>query len=176
MMLVIGTIIVSTIVFGLMTADMSWQNILVGFGLSSGVLLLFRKEALPKPLPPTGFATQVILTSPLLAWYLLIDIIKGTWMVLTTTLGLRPLRQPGIVKMSIAQYSPYGVGPVGYFITLSPGSFMVDVDWEAREMLVHVLDASDPDQVRADAEKYYRLWARKETTQRPEDQGGDPHA
>jgi hypothetical protein len=47
---------------------------------------------------------------------------------------------------------------VGYFITLSPGSFLVDVDWDAGEMLVHVIDASDPEAVRRDAEKYYRLW------------------
>jgi hypothetical protein len=35
---------------------------------------------------------------------------------------------------------------------------MVDIDWDERVMLVHVIDASDPDAVRKDAEKYYRLW------------------
>lgn len=169
MMLIIGTILASTIIFGLMTADLSWQNLLVGLAISSGTLWLFRKESLPRPLPPNGFALHVIKTSPLLFWYLLTDILQGTWIVVQTTLGWRELRKPGIVKMPVGKHSPYGVGPVGYFITLSPGSFMVDVDWEAREMLVHVLDASDPDQVREDAEKYYKLWEHPET-------GGGGHA
>lgn len=169
MMLIIGTILASTIVFGLMTADLSWQNMVVGFAISSGVLVLLRKESLPRTLPPTGFALHVIFTSPLLFWYLFVDILKGTWLVIQTTVGLRELRKPGIVKMPIGKHSPYGVGPVGYFITLSPGSFLVDVDWDAREMLVHVLDASDPDQVRQDAEKYYKLWEHPLT-------GGGDHA
>lgn len=158
MILILGILASSTLGFALMTADFSWQNLTVGLGLSIGLLWLFRKQVIPRPLPPNGFALHLIIYTPVLIWYLLIDILKGTWVVTLTTLGIRPLRKPGIVKLPIGGHSPYGVGPVGYFVTLSPGSFMVDVDWNTREMLVHVLDASDPDAVRKDAEKYYRLW------------------
>lgn len=158
MILILGILISSTLVFTLMTADLTWQNLVVGFAISLGLLLILRKQVLPRPLPPNGFAWHLIIYSPVLLWYLFIDILKGTWIVSLTTLGLRPLRKPGIVKLPIAAHSPYGVGPVGYFVTLSPGSFMVDVDWDAGEMLIHVIDASDPEEVRRDAEKYYRLW------------------
>jgi len=158
MILIIAILISSTFIYALMTADLTWQNLLVGFVISFGLTAILRRQILPRPLPPNGFAWHLILYSPVLLWYLFIDILKGTWVVSLTTLGIRPLRKPGIVKLPIGAHSPYGVGPVGYFVTLSPGSFMVDVDWEAGEMLIHVIDASDPDEVRRDAEKYYRLW------------------
>jgi multisubunit Na+/H+ antiporter MnhE subunit len=44
---------------------------------------------------------------------------------------------------------------------LSPGTFLVDVDEEDRTMLVHVLDASDPDAVRAEFEAFYRRYQRR---------------
>jgi multisubunit Na+/H+ antiporter MnhE subunit len=94
-----------------------------------------------------------------LFYYLFIDILKGSWQVIRVTMGFEPLRHPGIIKISFKDFSAYGVGPVGYFITLSPGSFMVDIDWDEQIMLIHVLDASDPDAVRRDAERYLNLWA-----------------
>jgi multisubunit Na+/H+ antiporter MnhF subunit len=33
--------------------------------------------------------------------------------------------------------------------SLSPGSVLVDIDWDRRDLLMHVIDASDPDGVRA---------------------------
>jgi|GEM_PF-1660369 len=158
MILILGILISSVAIFSLMTADFSGQNLMVGLVLSTVLLWVFRRQVIPRPLPRTDFSFHLLVYAPVLFWYLFIDILKGTWIVSLTTLGLRPLRKPGIVKFPIGAHSPYGVGPVGYFITLSPGSFMVDVDWENREMLVHVIDASDPDALRRDAEKYYRLW------------------
>ncbi len=158
MILITGVLASSTLIFALMTADFGWQNLLVGFVISLSLLWVFRAQVLPRPLPPAGFALHLIVYSPVLLWYLLIDILKGTYQVAVITLGIRPLRRPGIVNLPIGRHSPYGVGPVGFFVTLSPGSFMIDIDWDAQEMLVHVIDASDPDAVRRDAEKYYRLW------------------
>jgi multisubunit Na+/H+ antiporter MnhE subunit len=158
MILIIGTIIGSTLVFGLMSADLGWQNLLLGAAFSSFFMWLLRRQLIPRPLPENGFALHLLVYFPVLVWYLLIDILKGTWQVMVVTLGIRPLAKPGIVKLPIAAHSPYGVGPVGYFITLSPGSFMIDVDWDDGAMYVHVIDASDPEMIRRDAEKYYRLW------------------
>ena len=158
MILIIGILASSVFLFGLMTADFSWQNMVLGFAISVALLWGFRKQVIPRPLPPSGFALHLVIYAPVLFWYLFIDILKGTWAVTLTTLGIRPLRKPGIVTLPLGQHSPYGIGPVGYFITLSPGSFLVEVDWDAREMLVHVIDASNPEAVHRDAEKYYRLW------------------
>lgn len=158
MILVLGIVLSSAAVFGLVVSDFSWENMLVAVTLSSVLLVIFRRHALPRSLPPNGLALHLVVYSPVLFWFLLIDILKGTYQIITITVGLRPLVQPGIVKIPIGNHSPTGVGPVGFFVTLSPGSFLVDIDWEEYVMLVHVIDATDPDAVRKDAEKYYRLW------------------
>jgi multisubunit Na+/H+ antiporter MnhE subunit len=158
MILLLGILVASTTIFCLVVTDFSWENILVATAISAGLMYVFRNQIVPRRLPPIGLSLHLIIYSPVLFWYLLIDILKGTYQVITVTLGIRPLRQPGIVKIPIGNHTPAGVGPVGFFVTLSPGSFLVDILWEERVMLVHVLDASDPDDVRKDAEKYYRLW------------------
>jgi multicomponent Na+:H+ antiporter subunit E len=156
--LVLAILFSSAAIFCMMVTDFSWENILVALALSGALMFMFRRQILPRPLPSTGLSLHLIIYAPVLFWYLFIDILKGTYQIITITLGVRPLRKPGIVKIPIGAHSAYGVGPVGYFITLSPGSFMVDIDWEEKMMLVHVVDASDPEAIRRDAEKYYRLW------------------
>jgi multicomponent Na+:H+ antiporter subunit E len=158
MILALSIVITSAIVFCLVLTDFTWQNIIVALAISSALTYVFRRQVLPKKLPPVGLSLHLIIYAPVLLWYLFIDILKGTYQIVMITLGIRPLVKPGIVKIPIGAHSAYGVGPVGYFITLSPGSFLVDIDWDEKMMLVHVVDASNPDAVRKDAEKYYRLW------------------
>lgn len=153
----------------MMIGDFSWQNLVVGSALTGLLMYFFRAQIVPRPLPPVGLSLHILLYSPVLFYYLLIDILKGTWLVIRVSLGIEPLRRPGIIKYPIPTKSHYGAGPVGYFITLSPGSFLVDIDWEANVLLVHVLDASDPDALRRDAERYYRLWEYVPTEEREKD-------
>ena len=49
----------------------------------------------------------------------------------------------------------------GITTSLAPGSIVLDVDWDRNMMLVHVIDASDPDQVRADMQDLYDRYQRK---------------
>lgn len=180
MILVLGILISSALIFSLTVSYFSTENTVVALTLSAILVAIFRREVLPRSLPPNGLALHLIIYAPVLLWFLLIDIIKGTWQVLTITVGLRPLVQPGIVKIPIGMHTPAGVGPVGFFVTLSPGTFLVDIDWDEGVMLVHSIDASDPDGVRKDAEKYYRLWEYgtylPEVTKRETEEGGEPDA
>lgn len=158
MILIVGFLAGFILLFNLVIGDFSLENTLVGLVLSAALMWLFRKQVIPRPLPKNDFAFHLLIYAPVLFWYLFIDIIRGTWQVVMTTLDIHPLRQPGIVEVPLAAHSLYGVGPVGFFVTLSPGSFLVEIDWDEKQMLIHVLDASDPDRVRYDAEKYFRLW------------------
>ena len=158
MIILIGIFLASVAIFCMMVGDFSWQNLIIGSGLTGLLMHVFRAQIVPRPLPPVGLSLHILIYTPVLLYYLFVDILKGTWQVVKITAGIEPLRHPGIIKYPIPTKSPYGAGPVGYFITLSPGSFLVDIDWEENVLLVHVLDASDPDGLRRDAEKYYRLW------------------
>lgn len=88
------------------------------------------------------------------------DIVVGTWQVAATVLHLRPLVRPGIVAVPFGRRTDQGVLVSAFVATLSPGEFLVEVDHERRVLLMHVLDARDPDGVRARHEAFYERWQR----------------
>ena len=48
------------------------------------------------------------------------------------------------VRMRFSGLSPEGAATLGCLVTLTPGTTTVDVDMERGELLLHLLDASDP--------------------------------
>lgn len=148
----------STLVYALTLASFAPQDLLLGAFLSIGFVGIYRRTLFPMSLPESDYVLHILVFMPKFLGMLVWDIIKGTWQVTTFVIGLKELDHPGIVNIPLGNHSLAGTGIVGLFITLSPGSFLVDIDWEARVMLVHVIDASDPDAIREDADKYYRLW------------------
>lgn len=158
MMFRVVAILCLTAVFALTLGNFDPPNLVLGSVLSALLAAIYRKTLFPRQPPRSEFVMHIVLHLPrfltMLAW----DILKGTWLVTTFVLGIRKLDHPGIVKIPLGNHSPPGVGVVGLFITMSPGSFLVDIDWEGRYMLVHTIDASDPDQMRQDVERYYKLW------------------
>jgi multisubunit Na+/H+ antiporter MnhE subunit len=63
----------------------------------------------------------------------------------TAWLIVRPGRRPrpGLVRVPFSGLDPVGAACLGALITLTPGTTTIDVDLEAGEMLLHLLDASD---------------------------------
>ncbi len=109
--------------------------------------------------PVTGLPSRLVAFVPF-AVVIVWDILKGTWNVSLVVLHLRPLACPGLVAVPIAERSRLGVAVSALALSLSPGSFLVDVDWERGVILFHVLDASDPDRIRADLHRFYRRYQR----------------
>ncbi len=147
-----------TLTFALTLASLAWQDLLVGAVLSTLLLIVYRKRILPAYRAESEFVIHLLVRVPVFLWYLGNDILKGTWQVAVYVVGIRKLDHPGIVKVPFGNHSDAAVGFVGHLITISPGSFVVDIDWDDRTMLVHYIDASDPDMLRESVEKYYRLW------------------
>jgi multisubunit Na+/H+ antiporter MnhE subunit len=65
------------------------------------------------------------------------------------------------VLVPIGERSELGVAVTGLLIGLSPGSLLLDVDPERQAMLFHVIDASDPDAVRAQLDRFYQRYQRR---------------
>jgi len=173
-MIFVGVVIAGlTGIYCLALASAAWQDMVVGAALAAGLTSTLGRRFLPKPLPDGGYVIHVITYSPVFAWLLLVDVVKGTWLVASIVCGLKPLEHPGIVRVPLGNHSPHSVGVVGLLVTVSPGSFLVDVDWDDRVMLVHYMDASNPDKCRADVEKYYRLWEYGTHIPRPVTTGKD---
>ncbi len=87
------------------------------------------------------------------------DVLKGTWEVALVVLHLRPLVRPGLVKVPLGERTPTGVAVTALVTTLSPGALLVEANDEF--MLLHVIDASDPEAVRKDREDFYQRYQKK---------------
>lgn len=110
--------------------------------------------------PVAGLAGRVVAFVPfaaVVAW----DIARGTWAVASVVLHFRPLTHPGIVALPLEERSRLAVTVWALTTSLSPGSVLVDVDWQRRLMLIHFLDASDPDQLRAEHHRFYHRYQRR---------------
>jgi multisubunit Na+/H+ antiporter MnhE subunit len=114
----------------------------------------------PQELGPPPLAARVG-AFPLLLAALLADVVRGTWDVALWVLHRRPLQRPGIVVVPIGERTQLGVAVTGLLVGLSPGSLLLEVDSERQAMLFHVVDARDPDSVRAQIDRFYQRYQRR---------------
>ena len=116
------------------------------------------------PVAPRGAAPEFVgrvAWFPAFAAAVLADVALGTWDVALRVLHLRGAESPGIVRVPIGRRSDRGVAVSALATTLSPGSVLVEIDWQRREMLLHVIDATDPDRVRDRLQRFYDRYQRR---------------
>jgi len=160
MILVILVLILLTASYSLMLGSLAWEDLTLGLVLAGTLLAIYRRVLLPSPLPSTGRMVKAIAMFPLFAFMAVKDIVTGSWLMVLVVTGIRPLDHPGFVAIPIGERSPTAVGVSGMILTLSPGSFLVDVDWDEGVFLIHVIDASDPDAVRKGYQAFYDRYQR----------------
>ncbi len=148
-----------TLVYAMVLASFHPLDLLFGAVLSGALLYVFRSFVFgggPDPLP--GVLGRCAAFLPF-AWAIARDVVKGTWEVALVVLHFRPLVSPGIVKVPIGDRTPTGVAVSALVTTLSPGAFLIEANEEF--MLIHFLDAADPDAVRERQEDFYQRYQRK---------------
>lgn len=144
-----------TCVYGLALASFDPWDLALGLVASAATLVLFRRILFGgRPASIEGLGRRA-LGLPRLVWRVLVDITVGTWKVAAVVLHLRPLERPGIVVVPFGERTELGVVVSAFASTLSPGEYLVDIDWERRCFLMHVLDAGDPEAVRARFADFY---------------------
>jgi len=157
-MIALGLVIaLFTAIYALMLASTAWEDLLTGLILSSVLLGIFRSVVLPSPLPANRSTLRVLVAGPRYVWMMGRDVVVGTWDVARVVLGINRTYHPGIIKIPIGDHSERAVGFAGLCLTLSPGSFLLDVDWEERVMLIHVIDATNWEQIHDDMLEYFTL-------------------
>ncbi len=148
-----------TLVYAMVLASFHPLDLLFGAVLSGALLYVFRSFVFgggPDPLP--GVLGRFAAFLPF-AWAIAWDVAKGTGEVALVVLHFRPLVSPGIVKVPIGDRTPTGVAVSALVTTLSPGAFLIEANEEF--MLIHFLDAADPDAVREKQEDFYQRYQRK---------------
>ena len=113
--------------------------------------------------PEGGAVSQIgrVLWSPVFVAAVLADVLYGTWDVSLRVLHLRPVAHPGLVRIPIGQRSERGIAVSALATTLSPGTVLIEVDRQRDDLLLHVIDASDPDAVRERLQRFYERYQRR---------------
>jgi multisubunit Na+/H+ antiporter MnhE subunit len=146
-------------VYTMVLASFQPWDLFFGVVVSGVLVYAFRSFVFGgQPNPLTGLAGRAAAFFPFtvaVVW----DVLKGTWEVALITLHIKPLVEPGVVKLPVGERTPTGVAVLGLVTTLSPGAFLIEANDEF--MLIHVIDASDPDAFRDDREDFYRRYQRK---------------
>jgi multisubunit Na+/H+ antiporter MnhE subunit len=157
----VAAILGLTLVYALALASFHPLDLLFGAVLSSALVLASRRFVFGD-----GPGTEPSLLRRAVAFWpfalaVFREVLAGTWEVTLVTLHLRPLERPGIVEVPIGERTPAGVAAWAVVVGLPPGSFFVDVDREKGVVLLHVIDAGDPEAVRRKEEEFYRRYQRE---------------
>lgn len=158
------SIVLLTLVYAMVLASFKPLDLLAG-ALISGALVFGLGRFL---FPERGWSGRIqggflrrAAAFPVYAGAVVWDIIQGTWTVALYSVGLKKLQSPGIVAVPIGERTPVGVAVSTLATTLSPGTFLVEVNWERRVMLIHAIEAEDPDAVRDYLEHMYQRYQKK---------------
>lgn len=157
---VLLAIVVLMLVYSMILLSLRPWDLAIGAALAAGVLVMFRRHLFGDTLEPLpGFVKRA---GSLLrfGWFVYTDVIEGLWLVLSIMLGLRPLPRSGIVAIPIGERTPGGVAVTAWVTGLSPGSVMIDVDWQQRVMLIHFIDVSEPEELRRKMQNAYERYQR----------------
>lgn len=104
---------------------------------------------------------QALLAAPRLLFEVFLEITRGTWQVAKFSLGVEPVVYDGTVEIELQGLSEEGVATWAFITTISPGELAVDIDEERGLLVIHTLDARNPEQIRANHREFYDRYQRK---------------
>jgi multisubunit Na+/H+ antiporter MnhE subunit len=148
-------------IYALTLSSADPADLLFGFLVGAVLVALTQDRLRAEPrdaLPPLGRRAAWM---PVFVGAVLADVVRGTWDVALRVLHLRSVSYPGIVRIPIGARSERGVAVSALLLTLSPGSVLLEIDWDRRDLVFHVIDARDPDGVRAAALRFYERYQRR---------------
>ncbi|HEY3475825.1 MAG TPA: Na+/H+ antiporter subunit E [Anaerolineales bacterium] len=154
------SVLALTVIYSMFLLSTHPWDLGIGASIATGTVLLFRRHLFGstwQPLPRFAQRTIALLR---FAWFVYADVIEGLWLVLVIVLGLRRLTRSGIVAIPLGERTENGVTVTAWAMTLSPGSVLIDVDWERKLMLFHFIDATQPDALREKIQTFYERYQR----------------
>lgn len=125
---------------------------MIAFGVILGIIIP-RITAVWWPDRPVGFKYgRMIAYVILVMWDIIVANVEVAWIVLTRR--NKDLR-PAWIIIPLELRSAEAITVLAGTITLTPGTVSADISHTGRSLLVHALDAPDPDAVRDEIKKRY---------------------
>ncbi len=125
---------------------------MVVFGLILGIIIPIMTARWWPDRPQGLKAGKMISYSILVLWDIIVANIQVAWIVLTKP---NDKMHPNWVAIPLELRSPEAITILMGTITLTPGTVSADLSDEGHSLLVHALDAEDPDAVRDDIKTRY---------------------
>jgi multisubunit Na+/H+ antiporter MnhE subunit len=152
-------VVALTAIYLLVLTSLHPGDILVGVVLSTLLVATGRRIRSLGP-PPAETITSRLVGVPALLGGTLIDLARSTWQ--TARWCLKPCRTPaGLVTVPIPACGAPTAAVWGVRVGITPDTVVVELDDDRGLMLLHVLDASDPDAVRAEQLRSYHRRQRR---------------
>lgn len=149
------------VLYVLTLASSAPVDLAIGMLLGLVLAALLGRRMRPTPEHVALSPPARILWFGVFAGAVLADVLQGAWDVTLRVVHLRPVERPGVVRIPIGQRSERGIAVSALTTTLSPGSVLIDIDRERGDLLLHVIDASDPDAVRERLQRFYDRYQRR---------------
>ncbi|KUH65502.1 sodium:proton antiporter [Mycolicibacterium novocastrense] len=156
-------IVLLTAVYLIVLSSDEPADILIGALLATLVVLAgsaMRKQGWQPDRPAGTTPWRRMAGIPALIGVTVLDMCRASWTVSRHCLGLRPMA-PGQVTMAIRPGSPASATAWAIRVGLSPDTVVVDVDDEKGTLVLHVLDARDPDAIRREQTVSYERAQRR---------------
>lgn len=160
----LARVAILTVIYLLVLGYPKPGDVLVGVALAvalvAGERFIHPLEHAEGP-PPQTPALRRLAGVPALIGGTVVDMVRGSVTVARYCLRRRPPSAPGVVTIPIGQCPPSSATAWGIRVGLAPDSIVVDIDERQGRMLIHVLDAHDPDAVRAEQRDLYERRQRR---------------
>ena len=142
--------VILTIVWVILQNDVSAG--MVVFGVILGIIIP-RTTAVWWPDRPRGFRIRKMLGYTMIVmWDIVVANIQVAWIILTKS---NAQMKPAWVEVPLDLRTPEAITLLAGTITLTPGTVSADLSTEGNSLLVHALDAPDPDAVRDEIKDRY---------------------
>lgn len=147
------TVALLALVWVALWGEASPANIIAGLVLGTGIQVLLAPHV--GTAIANGFMRPVALArfTAVFAKELVVAAAQVAWEVVTP----RNVDAPALVEVQLSTTSPTVVTAVANAVSLTPGTVTVEVDHDPATLLIHVLHAQEPAQVRAGVARFERL-------------------
>ena len=125
---------------------------MVVFGLILGIIIPKITAAWWPDRPDTFHVGKMISYCLMVLWDIMVANVHVAWIVLTRS---NAKLRPAWVIVPLELKSPEAISILAGTITLTPGTVSADLSDEGHSLLVHALDADDPDAVRDEIKTRY---------------------
>lgn len=129
-------------IWATMSGRFTLVNLLVGFGLGYGILLLAQR--IVGTAAYSWRVWRLMGFVPFFLWELLLANLRVAYDVVTPTLRMRP----GVVAIPLEAQTDTEITLLANLLTLTPGTLSLDVSEDRRTLYIHAMFIGEPERVR----------------------------